>query len=140
MMENGGWSCLLSTTVLISVDVASYEMEVQENTADNNVVTMLLKHGVDGHTFTSASAAKIYVRKRIEQCEVKLQGAISSAFADSVLGESNTIRRWLCALPYVLSGKTWFCQQVSNHRYQRRHSLLLSSDAPIQLSGNACST
>ncbi|KAJ7830777.1 hypothetical protein B0H13DRAFT_1915775 [Mycena leptocephala] len=45
-----------------SVDVASYEMEVQENTADNNVVTMLLKHGVDGHTFTSASAAKIYVR------------------------------------------------------------------------------
>jgi hypothetical protein len=130
-MENGGWSCLLSTTILISVDVASYEMEVQENTADNNVVTMLLKHGVDGHTFTSASAAKIYVRQRIEQCEVKLQGAIFSALADSVLGESNTIRRWLCALPYVLSGKTWFCQQVSNHRYQRRHSRLLPSDAPI---------
>jgi hypothetical protein len=85
--------------------VASYEKEFQQNTLDNNLVEKLLKSGIDGHTFVSALAVKEYLKDRIVDCEAKAQGAISAMFADD--GTPESVRRWLGASPYLISGSTW---------------------------------
>jgi hypothetical protein len=98
--------------VLIALDVASYEKEAEQNTLGNNLVARLLQHGTDGHTFISASAVKVYLRERIADSEARLREAILVALTDSMLGTSEAIRRWLHALPYIVSGSAWWSQHV----------------------------
>ncbi|KAJ6536246.1 isoprenoid synthase domain-containing protein [Mycena capillaripes] len=96
-------------------DVASYDKELQQTTLGNNLVAMLLQHGIDGRGFVSAFAVKVYIRERIVECEARLDSAISEALADSILGTSDTVPRWLHALPYVVSGNTWWSQETARY-------------------------
>jgi hypothetical protein len=93
-----------------STDVASYEKEFLQNTLGNNLVENLLKNGINGHTFVSALAVKDYLTERIVDCEAKAQSAISAMLAEG--GTPGNVRRWLGALPYLISGNTWWSQQV----------------------------
>ncbi|KAF8147637.1 isoprenoid synthase domain-containing protein [Mycena galopus ATCC 62051] len=97
-------------------DVVSYEKEVQDNTLGNNLVAILLQHGVEGRAFDSASAAMVYIRELIAQHEAKLQDAISVALNDKVLGKSDAVCSWLHALPYIVSGNTWWSQQTGRYK------------------------
>ncbi|KAJ6536351.1 isoprenoid synthase domain-containing protein [Mycena capillaripes] len=106
-------------------DVMSYEKEMQQNTLANNLVAMLLQHGVDGLYFGSASAAKDHILGRVADCETKLEQAIAVARADKVFGKSDTIRKWLHALPYLVSGSTWWSQTVRNVCHQRSQLMLV---------------
>ncbi|KAJ6569166.1 isoprenoid synthase domain-containing protein [Mycena capillaripes] len=98
-------------------DVISYEKEVQQNTLGNNLVAMLLQNGIEGQTFDSASGVKMYIRELIAEQEAKLHSAISVALTDEILGKSDAVRRWLRALPYIVSGNTWWSQ------HSRRYNL-----------------
>lgn len=120
-----------------SIDVASYEKEFQQNTLDNNLVERLLKNGIDGHTFVSALAVKEYLTDRIVDCEAKAQGAISAMLADD--GTPESVRRWLGALPYLISGSTWWTQQVRIHYCRGKYPhVLFSPDWAIQHRRERC--
>lgn len=116
-MENGTLSDGLPSVTLISTDVASYEKGLQHKTLGSNLVSILLEHGTDGFTSTSASVGKEYVRYRTSDSEAELQNSISVAPGHSSLGTSDTIRRWLQAVPYIVSGNTWWSQHVRIHVY-----------------------
>lgn len=100
---------------LILIDVASYEKEAQQNTLGSNLVAILLQHGVDGETFESPSAVKAYIRGRIADTEARLHDSISIALADSIIGTTDVFRAWLRAIPYLVSGSTWWSQEVRNY-------------------------
>ncbi|KAJ7898341.1 isoprenoid synthase domain-containing protein [Mycena olivaceomarginata] len=105
---------LLAECERLVIEVDAMEKEVQQNTLGNNLVA-LLQRGVDGHTFDSASAAKAYIREVIAEHEVKLHGAISVALNDKILGKSDAVCLWLQALPYIVSGNTWWSQHTERY-------------------------
>ncbi|KAJ6499474.1 isoprenoid synthase domain-containing protein [Mycena vulgaris] len=96
-------------------DVASYEKELQQNTVGNNLVAMLLEHGIDGRAFDTAPAVMDHIRELIADSEAKAQAALSVALADTVLGSSDSVRRWLLALPYIIGGNAWWSQQTARY-------------------------
>ncbi|KAJ6556846.1 isoprenoid synthase domain-containing protein [Mycena vulgaris] len=101
--------------IVMENDVASYEKEAQQNTLGNNLVAILLQHGVNGQTFKSPSAAKAYIRGQIADTEARLHDSISVALADGILGTSDVFRAWLRAIPYLVSGNTWWSQQTGRY-------------------------
>ncbi|KAJ7354060.1 isoprenoid synthase domain-containing protein [Mycena albidolilacea] len=101
--------------IVMENDVASYEKEAEQNTLGNNLVARLLQHGTDGHTFTSASTVKVYLRERIADSEARLREAIPVALTDTMLRTSDAVRRWLHALPYIVSGSAWWSQHTGRY-------------------------
>jgi hypothetical protein len=95
-----------------SVDVASYEKELASGSPSANLVAILLRHGNEGDVFDSAMAAKDHVRQKIADIEGRLHHCLEEALKDSE-GRSDDSRRWLRALPYIVSGNTWWGQLVS---------------------------
>lgn len=105
------------------LDIASYEKELRDGTANVNFVTFLLKHGIDGRRFVSSSAVKEYIGQIIiPELEAKLHDCLGAALKNS-LGQKGDIGRWLNALPYIVSGNTWWTQLVSVHA-DRRHIII----------------
>ncbi|KAJ6559610.1 isoprenoid synthase domain-containing protein [Mycena capillaripes] len=94
-------------------DVVSYEKELEQNTLGYNLVAMLLQQGIDGRAFASVASVKDYIRERIADCEARLHATISAALEDEKLAMSDNVCRWLLALPYIVSGNTWWSQEVS---------------------------
>ncbi|KAJ7246522.1 isoprenoid synthase domain-containing protein [Mycena rebaudengoi] len=86
-------------------DVASYEKELASGSPSANLVAILLRHGNEGDVFDSAMAAKDHVRQKIADIE---------ALKDSE-GRSDDSRRWLRALPYIVSGNTWWGQLTKRY-------------------------
>jgi hypothetical protein len=106
---------LSNVTDLIATDVGSYEKELQQNTLGANCIAMVLQNGANNRTFNSVLDAMSYIQGRIAEIEANLQDAITAALADSLLGKSEPVRRWLCALPYVVSGNAWWSQEVRSY-------------------------
>lgn len=98
----------------VNVDVASYEKELAAGSLSANIVATLLEHGNEGELFVSATAAKEFIREKIADREVQLHGCLEDALRDSE-GRSDACRRYLRALPYIVSGNTWWSQHVSPH-------------------------
>ncbi|KAJ7136760.1 isoprenoid synthase domain-containing protein [Mycena epipterygia] len=110
-------SLVASETVALDLcvlcnDVASYEKEMRAGAANVNLVTFLLKHGVEERRFASASAVKEYVCQIITDLEGKLHNCLGVALKNST-GQKEDYRRWLKALPCIVSGNTWWSQLVS---------------------------
>ncbi|KAJ6570531.1 isoprenoid synthase domain-containing protein [Mycena vulgaris] len=96
-------------------DVVSYEKEMQESTSPSNLVTLILEHGADGTRFTTPFDAKMFVRKKIKQYEELLYAALSAALSDHELQKSDNARRWLAAMPYIVSGNAWWSQSTTRY-------------------------
>ncbi|KAJ7678738.1 isoprenoid synthase domain-containing protein [Mycena olivaceomarginata] len=90
-----------SDAIAMEKDVASYEKGLQHKTLGSNLVPYCWEHGTDGFTSTSASVGKEYVRYRTSDSEAELQNSISGGAGTRRLGTSDTIRRWLQAVPYI---------------------------------------
>jgi hypothetical protein len=114
----------LSGVVLVALDVVSYEKEAGQNTPGNNLIARLFRHGTDGHTFTSTSAVKGYLRDCIANSEGRFRDGISVALADGILGTSDAVSRWLHALLDIVSGNAWWSQHVRS-RQSHRHKAQL---------------
>ncbi|KAJ7304585.1 hypothetical protein DFH08DRAFT_985831 [Mycena albidolilacea] len=85
--------------ILVALDVVSYEKEAGQNTPGNNLIARLFRHGTDGHTFTSTSAVKGYLRECIANSEAQFRDGISVALADGILGTSDASGRLTQLLP-----------------------------------------
>ncbi|KAJ7122139.1 isoprenoid synthase domain-containing protein [Mycena epipterygia] len=104
---------VLDLCILVN-DVVSYEKELRAGTANANLVTFLLKHGVEERRFASASAVKEYICQIITDLEGKLHNCLEAALKHS-LGQKEDYRRWLKALPYIVSGNTWWSQLTTRY-------------------------
>ncbi|KAJ6570962.1 isoprenoid synthase domain-containing protein [Mycena vulgaris] len=96
-------------------DVASYEKEMQGSTSPLNIVALILEHGADGTRFTTPFDAKMFVRRKIKQYEELLYVALSAALSDHELQKSDNARRWLAAMPYIVSGNAWWSQSTTRY-------------------------
>ena len=99
-------------------DVASYDKEIENRIQSNgmrpvNLVDLILTHGVSGRQFKTPLEVKLFLRKEIEHYEELFYEALSIALSDKELQKSDHTMQWLAALPYIVSGNTWYSQIVS---------------------------
>ncbi|KAJ6583079.1 hypothetical protein DFH09DRAFT_1076231 [Mycena vulgaris] len=88
---------------------------MRDGTNPSNVVTLILEYGADGTRFTTPFDAKMFVRKKIKQYEELLYAALSAALSDHELQKSDNTRRWLAAMPYMVSGNAWWSQSTTRY-------------------------
>ncbi|KAJ6553011.1 isoprenoid synthase domain-containing protein [Mycena capillaripes] len=95
-------------------DVASYDKELASGSPSANIVAIFLRLGDEGDVFASATAAKDHVRQKIADIEGRFYHQLEDTLKDSE-GRSDDFRRWLRALPYVVSGNTWWGQLTTRY-------------------------
>ncbi|KAJ7930822.1 isoprenoid synthase domain-containing protein [Mycena leptocephala] len=94
-------------------DVASYDKELASESPSPNIVAILLEHGSEGDGFASAAAVKKYVGQEVANIEAQLHDCLEDALNSE--GQSDDHRKWLQALPYIVSGNVWFSQHTKRY-------------------------
>jgi hypothetical protein len=102
------------TYVKTYIDVASYDKELASEYPSPNIVAILLEHGSEGDGFASAADVKKYVGQEVTNIEAQLHDCLEDALNSE--GQSDDYRKWLQALPYIVSGNVWFSQHVSSYK------------------------